>query len=90
MNNDNENREDGATPGVAESTGSKFYATLVQLGVPGVVAAAILGAIYAALVALGVLSLPSCSVCVDVLPDGGQRWEGCVALPDSVNVNPAK
>lgn len=84
--NDKENGEDG----VVKSTGSRFYATLVQLGVPGVVAAAILGAIYAALVALGVLSLPSCSVCVDVLPDGGQRWEGCVALPDSVNVNPAK
>lgn len=91
MNNEDETtNKSEATPGVAESTGSKFYATLVQLGVPGVVAAAILGAIYAALVALGVLSLPSCSVCVDVLPDGGQHWEGCVALPDSANVNPAK
>ena len=50
-----ENTEDGATPGVAESAGSKFYALLVQLGVPGVVAAALLGALYAALVALGIL-----------------------------------
>lgn len=84
------NNKENTENGVVKSTGSKFYELLVQLGVPGVVAAAIMGAIYAALVALGVLSLPSCSVCVDVLPDGGQRWEGCVALPDSVYVNPAK
>lgn len=63
------------TPGVAESTGSKFYAMLVNHGVPAVLAAAILGAIYAALVALGVLTLPSCTVTLDILP-GEQHFNG--------------
>lgn len=100
--NENETKNDGATPGVAESNslrgdaatpsqaGSKFYAALVSWGVPAVVAAAIVGAVYAALVALGVLSLPGCTVSVDVLPDGGQHWEGSVTLPAPVTANPAK
>ena len=83
-----ENTEDGATPGVAETTGSKFYALLVQLGIPGVIAAAIIGAVYAALVALGVLSLPGCTVSVDVLPDGGQHFDGSLVIPQTIN--PAK
>lgn len=56
MNNEDETtNKSEATPGVAESTGSKFYELLVSWGVPGVVAAALLGAVYAALVALGVI-----------------------------------
>ena len=56
MNNeDKTTNKSEATPGVAETTGSKFYEMLVQLGVPGVIAAALLGAVYAALVALGIL-----------------------------------
>ena len=82
--NNNETKNDGATPGVAESSGSKFYAMLVSWGVPTVVAAAIVGAVYAALVALGVLSLPSCTVTLDVLPSGEQHFGGSVVLPSSV------
>ena len=69
--NDNETKE----------TGSKFYTMLVHLGVPAVAAAAIVGAVYAALVALGVLGLPGCSASIDLLPDGAQHWEGVLALP---------
>lgn len=65
-----------STPGVAESTGSKFYTMLVHLGVPAVAAAAIVGAIYAALVALGVLALPGCMMKLDVLPGGEQHFRG--------------
>lgn len=61
--------EQTSTPGVVESTGSRFYTLLVQLGIPAALAAAIIGAIYAALVALGVLALPSCRASVDLLPD---------------------
>lgn len=86
MNNEDETTNDGAaTPGVAESTGSKFYALLVQLGIPGVIAAAVIGAVYAALVALGVLSLPGCTVSVDVLPDGGRHFDGSLVMPETIN-----
>lgn len=73
-------RSGGATPRQAGVT-SKLYAWLVKLGVPAVVAAAIVGAVYAALVALGVLGLPGCSASIDLLPDGAQHWEGVLALP---------
>lgn len=57
------------------TTGSKLYALLVKLGLPTVAAAAIVGAVYAALVALGVLALPGCRVTLDVLP-GEQHFNG--------------
>lgn len=88
MDNTNNDKETEATPGVVESTGSKFYTLLVSWGVPGVIAAAIMGAVYAALVALGVLSLPGCTLSVDVLPDGGQHFDGALVLPQTIN--PAK
>lgn len=88
MNNKENQDNEAATPGVAESTGSKFYTLLVSWGVPGVIAAAIIGAVYAALVAAGVLGLPGCTVSVDVLPDGGQHFDGVLVLPQTVN--PAK
>lgn len=74
-------RSCGVTPRQAGVT-SKLYAWLVKLGVPAVVAAAIVGAVYAALVALGVLGLPGCSASIDLLPDGAQHWEGVLALPN--------
>lgn len=67
--------EQTSTSGVVESTGSRFYTLLVQLGIPAALAAAIIGAIYAALVALGVLALPSCRASVDLLP-GEQHFNG--------------
>lgn len=89
MNTDsNETKTGTQDDGVVKSTGSKFYALLVQLGIPGVIAAAIIGAVYAALVALGVLSLPGCTVSVDVLPDGGQHFDGALVIPQTIN--PAK
>ena len=42
MNEKNE-MNDRPTPGVVESTGSRFYALPVSWGVPGVIAAAIIG-----------------------------------------------
>lgn len=83
--NDETKETETATPGVAESTGSKFYTLLVQLGIPAVVAAAIIGAVYAALVALGVLALPSCTATIDLLPDGSQHFDGALVLPQTVN-----
>ena len=83
--NDNETKKDGATPGVAESSGGRFYELLVSWGVPGVIAAAVIGAVYAALVALGVLGLPGCTVSVDVLPGGGQHFDGALVLPQTIN-----
>lgn len=82
--------KDNTDEGVEKSTGSKFYALLVQLGIPGVIATAIIGAVYAALVALGVLTLPGCTFSVDVLPDASQHWEGSFALPESATVTPEK
>lgn len=84
MNENEINEKGAATPGVAESTGSRFYALLVNLGVPAVVAAAIVGAVYAALVALGVLTLPGCTVKLDVLPGGEQHFDGSLVLPQTV------
>lgn len=72
--NDNETKE----------TGSKLYALLIKLGVPAVLAAAIVGAVYAALVALGVLTLPSCTATIDILPDGSHHFDGALVLPQTV------
>lgn len=53
MNNEDETTNDGAaSPGVVKSTGSKFFELLVSWGVPGVIAAAIIGAAYAVLMML--------------------------------------
>lgn len=64
-----------------KTAGSKLFELLKSWGIPAVWAAAIIGAIYAALVALGVLSLPGCTVTMDIFPDGEQHWEGSVLLP---------
>lgn len=51
MNDNDKNTEDG----VVKTTGSRFYEMLVQLGIPGVITAALLGALYAVAVALGII-----------------------------------
>ena len=81
MNTDNTETKTEAAPAVADSTGSKFYSLLVNLGLPAVLAAAIVGAVYAALVAIGVLTLPSCTATVDLLPGGEQHWDGTLVIP---------
>ena len=84
--NDNEIKETAAPDdGVVKTTGSRFFALLVSWGIPAVVAAAIVGAVYAALVALGVLALPGCTVTLDVLPSGEQHFDGALVLPQTVN-----
>ena len=77
--NENEN-SDNVSPenGVRESAGAKFFTALVNAGVPAVLAAAIIGAVYAALVALGVLTLPGCTLVVDILPDESLHLEGAI------------
>ena len=87
MTSNDENKTE-ATPGIAESTGSKFYTLLTGWGIPAVAAAAIVGTIYAALVALGILTLPGCTLTLDILPDGEQHFDGTLVLPQTVN--PAK
>ena len=74
----NDETKTEATPGVVVSTGGKFFTLLTSWGVPAVVAAAIIGAAYAALVALGVLALPGCTLTLDVLPDESLHLEGVI------------
>lgn len=85
MNTNETNETATDKPAVVESTGSKFYSLLVNLGLNAVVAAAIVGAVYAALVALGVLALPGCTATIDLLPDGEQHFDGSLVLPQTVN-----
>ena len=74
-----------------QKTGSKLYELLKSWGIPTAIAAAIVGALYAALVALGVLSLPSCSFTLDILPNGEQHFDGSLTFPpEPPTVTPQK
>lgn len=70
-----------------EEKGEFVYNKLVNWGVPAVLAAVLVAVGYALLVFFGVLTLDSCSVTLDVLPDGTQHFDGVITAPARVDAS---
>lgn len=72
----NENEQDKH-----EEVGRKAYDKLRSIGIPAVVAAAIIGAVYALAVALGIITLPGCTATYTQTADGDVQVHATVVTP---------
>lgn len=59
----------------------KLHEKLVAVGIPAALAAAIIGALYALAVALGIITLPGCSATYTQTPDGTLQVHASVVTP---------
>lgn len=64
-----------------KSIGRKIYDWLVAIGVPAVIAAALVAAVYGLLVYAGIITLSSCSVDYTRMPNGSVRVQGAFVHP---------
>lgn len=72
------------------SIGRKIYDWLIAIGVPAIIAAALVAAVYGLLVYAGIISLSSCTLSYTKLPDGTTQAVGTVVLPQKVETTVTK
>lgn len=82
---DNNQQTDPQTPEEPKkSIGVKLYEKLLEYGLPAVLAAALVAAIYGILCALGVIAVSQCTATYTQTADGQIHVQGSVAAPETV------
>lgn len=76
--------DNNTSPQDPQSIGRKIYDWLIAIGVPAIIAAALVAAVYGLLVYAGIVTLSSCTLSYTKLPDGTTQATGSVALPQKV------